>query len=221
MNLPGDLLALWVYWLAHGLYLLLMGWALISAPWYKMREPGNLNIFLAATVGLLFMWLLKAGIHPGMTFHLLGATLLMLMFGWQFAIMAISLVLLGQAVNGNIDFFSFSINALLMAALPVLFSFAVFRLSLRYLPKNFFIYTLFNAYVCGALSMAVTITAASLLLLCCSDYTLELLARRYLSFAPLMIFAEGFITGMLATALVLFRPGWIGSFNDRQYLQGK
>ena len=221
MNIPANLLTDFVYWLAHLLYGLLLAWALYTAPWYKIRDRENLNIFLATTVGLLFIWMLKAGIQPGMTFHLLGGTLLMLMFGWQFALMAISLVLLAQAFYGNIDFFSYSVNILLMGALPILFSFMVFRLSQYYLPKHFFVYTLFNAYFCGALSMALTVSCASLLLLCCSDYTLDELVRRYLPFAPLMIFAEGFFTGMLATAMVLFRPEWIGSFDDRKYLQGK
>lgn len=221
MNIPADLLSSSIYWLAHLIYGVLLVWALWTAPWYKLREQENLHIFLAATVGLLFIWMLKAGIHPGMTFHLLGATLLMLMFGWQFALFSISLVLLAQAIYGNIDFFAYSLNILLMGALPILFSFWVLRLSRQYLPKHFFIYTLFNAFFCAALSMVLTIGTATLLLLCCSDYTLDELVRRYLSFAPMMIFAEGFFTGMLATALVLFRPEWIGSFDDRQYLNGK
>ena len=221
MNIPAGLLSAPIYWGAHVVYLLVLGWAIWTAPWKMIRSRENLNIFLATTVGLLFIWMLKAGISPGMTFHLLGATLLMLMFGWQFAIFSISLILVAQTIYGNIDLLAFSLNALLMGALPVLFSYAVFRLSLWFLPKNFFIYTLFNGYFCAALSMAVTVFAASMLLLCCSDYSLSELSRRYLAFVPLMIFAEGFFTGMLVAALVLFRPEWIGSFDDRIYLKGK
>ena len=221
MNIPAGLLSSPVYWIAHGLYVMVFVWALWTAPWRMIRNRENLNIFLATTVGLLFIWMLKAGISPGMTFHILGATLLMLMFGWQFAIFSISLVLLAQVLYGNIDVLAFTLNALLMGVLPVLFSFGVFRLSLWFLPKHFFVYTLFNGYVCAAMSMAVTVFAGSMLLLCCSDYSLDELSRRYLPFVPLMIFAEGFFTGMLATAMVLFRPEWIGSFDDQTYLKGK
>lgn len=49
-------------------------------------------------------------------------------------------------------------------------------------------------------------------MLCCSPYGWEMLGNRYLSFLPMIIFAEGFFTGMLAASLVLFRPEWIGSF---------
>lgn len=221
MNLPADLLPEPLYWLAHFLYLLLMLWAAYTAPWYKLRQHENINILLAASVFLLLIWNLKAGIHPGLSFHLLGATLLMLMFGWQFALFAISFVLVWQVVFGIIEPFSFSLNALLMGALPSLLSYAMLRLSLRYLPHHFFIYTLVNAYFTAALVMAVTVLSGSALLLCCSPYDWELIGNRYLPLLPMMVFAEGFVNGMLATSLVLFRPEWIGSFDDRRYLQGK
>lgn len=221
MNFPADLFPLWLYWLSHIILVVVFGWALYTAPWYKIRNRENLNIFLGATVALLLLWSLKAGIKPGMNFHLLGATLLMLMFGWQFALFSLSLILFGQAIYGNIEWLSFSLNALIMAVFPILFSFGLFRLSLRYFPKHFFVYTLFNAYFCAALTMAVTMLITTLLFLCCSPYSWMDVADRYLPFAPMMIFAEGFFTGMLATSMVLFRPEWIGSFDDRRYLNGK
>jgi len=221
MNFPATLFPESLYWGADLLYLLLMAWALYSAPWHMLRNKENLNVLLGAAVALMVLWSLKAGIHPGMSFHLLGATLLMLMFGWQFALMALTLVLFGQGLYGNIEWFSFSLNALLMAAGPVLFSFTVYRLSQYYLPKQFFVYTLFNAYFCGALTMALLVATSSTLLYCCGGYSWDDIYHRYLPFAPMMIFAEAFFTGMLATSMVLFRPEWIGSFDDRRYLKGK
>ncbi len=221
MNFPANLFPESLYWSAHVAYLLLMGWALFSAPWHMLRNRENLHVFLGASVALLVLWSLKAGIHPGMSFHLLGATLLMLMFGWQFALFTISLVILGQALYGHIEWFSFSLNAMMMGGMPVLFSYAVYRLSQYYLPKNFFIYTLFNGFFCGALSMALLITVTSTLLYCCGGYSWDDIYHRYLPFAPMMIFAEAFFTGMLASSMVLFRPEWIGSFDDRRYLNGK
>jgi uncharacterized membrane protein len=221
MNLPADLLPAPIYWLAHILYMLLMLWAAYTAPWYKLRQRGNLNVLLGASVLLLLIWNLRAGVHPGLSFHLLGATLFMLMFGWQFALFAISFVMLWQMGFGIIQPFSFSLNALLMGALPSLLSFVLLRLSLRYLPHHFFIYTLVNAYFSAALVMAAVVVSASALLLCCGPYEWEMLRNRYLPFIPMMVFAEGFFTGMLATSMVLFRPEWIGSFDDQRYLKGK
>lgn len=221
MNFTADLFPESFYWLAHLAYAVVLGWALYSAPWYKIRNRDNLHVFLGATVALLLIWTLKAGIKPGMSFHLLGATLLMLMFGWQFALFSLSLILVGQAIYGNIEWFSLSLNALVMVVVPVLFSFGVFRLSLWFLPKHFFIYTLFNAFFCAGLTMGVMMGLAALLLVCCTHYDYQMVLDNYLIIAPMVIFAEGFFTGMLATSMVLFRPEWIGSFDDRRYLSGK
>lgn len=221
MNFPATLFPAELYWAAHLLYLAAMAWALYSAPWHMLRDRENLHVLLGAVVAVMLLWSLKAGVHPGMGFHLLGATLLMLMFGWQFAMMALSLVVGGQVLYGNIEWFSFSLNALLMGVGPVAFSYLVYRISQYYLPKHFFVYTLFNAYFCAALTMALLVATSSLLLYCCGGYSWDDIYHRYLPFAPLMIFAEGFFTGMLATSMVLFRPEWIGSFDDRRYLSGK
>ncbi|MGM0595056.1 MAG: energy-coupling factor ABC transporter permease [Pseudomonadota bacterium] len=221
MNFPASLFPEMFYWGAHLLYLLVMAWALYTAPWHMLRDSENLHVLLGAAVALMLLWSMKAGIRPGMNFHLLGATLLMLMFGWQFALMVISTVLVGQGLYGNIEWFSFSVNALMMGVGPVLFSFAVYRLSQYYLPKHFFIYTLFNGFFCAALTMALVVATTCLLLYCCGGYSWDDIYYRYLPFAPLMIFAEAFFTGMLATSMVLFRPEWIGSFDDRRYLHGK
>ena len=56
MNLSADLLPESFYWLAHFLYLLLMLWALYTAPWFRLREKENINILLAASVLLLLIW---------------------------------------------------------------------------------------------------------------------------------------------------------------------
>jgi uncharacterized membrane protein len=221
MNLSADLLPVSFYWIAHVLYLLVMLWAAYSAPWYKLRSRENINVLIGASVLLLVIWNLKAGVHAGLSFHPLGATLFMLMFGWQFALFGISFILVWLVVFGIIEPFSFSLNALLMGAMPSLLSYAIFRLSLRYLPLHFFVYTLFNAYFTAALVMAVTVLTASALLLCCGPYDWEMLKGRYLPFIPMMAFVEGFFTGMLATGMVAFRPEWIGSFNDDRYLKGK
>ncbi len=221
MNLPADLFPGYIYWLAHALYLLLLGWALWSAPWKLLRQEGNLNILLAASVMLLLIWNLKAGIHPGLNFHVLGATLLMLMFGWQFALLSISFILLWQTAFDVIQLHSFSLNALLMGAMPSLISFAILRLSIKHLPHNFFIYVLVNGYFAAALVVMITILSASLLMLCCGPYSWETLSSKYLPFLPMIGFVEGFFTGMLTSGMVMFRPEWIGSFKDQMYLKGK
>lgn len=222
MNLTANLLNPTLLWLAHGTYALLLLWVVLSAPWrWLHRTPQMLHVYAGACVVLMLLWSMKAGITPGLNFHLLGATLLVLMFGWQLALLALSIVLAAVTLNGLGDWMGFSLNALVMAVLPVGVSNLIYRLVVRYLPHQFFVYIIVNAYFCAGLAMTVTLAGASFLLACCGPYALQQLLREYLPFAPFMIFAEAFFTGMLAAALVLMKPEWIRSFDDRRYLAGK
>jgi uncharacterized membrane protein len=40
-------------------------------------------------------------------------------------------------------------------------------------------------------------------------------------FIIVMLFPEAFINGFLITVLVVYRPQWVASFSDKQYLDGK
>ena len=221
MNIPADLFPDYFYWAAHVLYLPMLLWVLYSAPWYKMRSAENRHVIFGATVLLMLLWSMKAGVRPGMNFHLIGATLLMLMFGWKFAILSLSMVLLGQTLYGNIEWHAFSLNAMLMVIGPVMFSYFIYRISQLYLPKHFFVYTLFNGFFCAIMTMLLLVLTTCVLLYGFSGYDWDDIYYRYLPFTPLMVFAEGFFTGMLTSSMVLFRPEWIGSFDDRRYLNGK
>jgi uncharacterized membrane protein len=222
MNLSAGLLPPVLYWLALVAFAGMLGVAIYKAPWKTYRkEPGKSHVWLGSCVLLLLLWQMDAGLKPGMSYHLLGATLFVLMFGWELAFIGLTLVLLGTTLDGMGDLQSLALNGMVMVAVPVLVSEAIYRLSVRFLPHHFFVYVLGNAFLCGALAMVATITAATVLLACCGPYSLTRVTHDYLPFAPLMIFAEAFFTGMIAASLVLFRPDWICTFDDRRYLSGK
>ncbi len=221
MNLSYGLLPEPLFWMAHAVFAVVIGRAVYTAPWKRLGDNQQRHVFMGSAVFLLLIWSMKAGIDPGLDFHLLGGTLLMLMFGWQLALISVALVLGGVTLNGVGDWSSFSVNALLMGAVPILLSYGIYRFAVRYLPHHFFVYVIVNAYFCAGLAMAATVFTASLLFLCCSSYTFDKLAGSYLTFAPFMMFAEGFFTGMLAASMALLRPEWIWTFDDRRYLAGK
>lgn len=221
MNLPYTLLPAWLHWTATVLFVLLLARGVRHAPWSRFRDMELLNVLLGSCVLLLLIWSLKAGIKPGLTFHLLGGTLFMLMYGWEVALAAITLVLAGSVLNGVIPWQAFAINALVMGALPVLITHAVYRLAVWYLPHHFFVYILVNAFFCAGLAMALTVATSSLLLVLFGPYTADAVLHNYLPFAPFMVFGEGFMTGMLVTGMALMKPHWLITFDDRRYIAGK
>jgi uncharacterized membrane protein len=221
MNFSSAMIADWLLIVAPLLVLAVVVPALITAPWYKLRQRDNQHVLLGAVVVLLLVWQLKAGIVPGQTFHLLGATLLTLMFGWQFALLALLLILTGSELNGSGEWAAWGVNGLVMVVWPVLLSWWIWRLVVRWLPRHFFVYSLVNGFLCAGIVMASTLALAAAISLCCTPIQLPRIWNNFLIFSYMMSFAEAFFTGMLLTSLVLLRPEWLATFNDRHYLEGK
>lgn len=220
MNIVSDhLSAPWgiVLWLGAGLLFYLM-WR--RANWAMLRRQGNLNVLLAATVAVLGLWLIKTGIKPGLNFHLLGATALTLMFRPWFALLALSLLCLAVAVQSG-EYNAFPGNLLTMGVVPVAVSWAIFRLADSRLPNHMFIYIFVNCFFGAALAIGAVGLASTAFAALAGAYALDYLLTEYLPFYLLMAWAEAFATGMIMTILVVYRPEWVATFDDRRYLYDK
>ena len=121
-------------------FALVLAWALLTAPWPRLKDNLQQNVWLGACVALMVLWSIKTGIRPGLNFHLLGATVFTLMFGPWLAIVGLGVVLLGVTAYGLSGWESFSVNGLLMDVLPVMTSYLVYRLVDSKLPNHFFVY---------------------------------------------------------------------------------
>ena len=208
---------LWLSWLGA---LALGGLLLRRAHWRMLADKANLNIFLGATVAVLGLWLIKAGIKPGLNFHLIGATALTLMFRPLFALLALALVTLAITLwNG--DYVAFAQNWLMMGALPVGLSWVIYRLVERKLPNHLFIYIFLNAFFGAAIVIMALGAAATGFLAATGAYPLAYLLEEYLPYFLLIAWGEAFATGMMVTMMVVWRPEWVATFDDRRYLKDK
>jgi uncharacterized membrane protein len=221
MNLTGTLLPAAWHWPALTVFAALLLHAVYSAPWKVLKDPSRLNAWLGSIVFLLMLWMMRAGIEPGLGFHLLGATATTLMFGPQLALVAMSLVVAGAAVAGTIEAASIPINALVMAAVPIAVSLGILRAVERWLPEHFFVYIFGVAFFGGAVAMVATGLAASGVLVAMGAYPFEYLRTDYLPWYLLMSWAEAFTTGAALTLLVVYRPQWVSTFDDARYIVGK
>jgi uncharacterized membrane protein len=211
---PAWLLPLW---LVAGVVLLRM---LRGARWDILLQRQNLNVFLGAAVIVLGLWLIKTGIKPGLNFHMLGATALTLMFRPRFALLALALIIAAVTVQSG-QYLAFAANFLIMAVTPVTVSWAIYRQVDGRLPNHFFIYIFLNAFFTPALAMLAVGAFSVAFLALAGAYPFDYLFEEYLPFYFLMGWAEAFATGMLITVLVVYKPEWIATFDDRRYLDGK
>lgn len=221
MDIPADLLPDGYLWAGGVFYLLLIIAALVTAPWSKVRDSEAQHVYLGVVVALSLLWLMRADFPQGMSLHLLGMTSLCLMFEWQFAMIAASVVVAVATLQGPAGWEAFGLNSLLMGALPVLFTRICLYFSQRQLPHNYFVYVFVNAFLAGAVSVLLVVSASTLLRLAAGAGADHPSAWNLLAISPLLMFGEAFINGGTMTLVVAYRPRWIATFHDSWYLKDK
>ena len=211
---------------AHWHWLLWLGGALVGglvvwrARWRMLTDQRNLNIFLGATLAVLALWLIKTGIKPGLNFHLLGATALTLMFRPLFALFGLGLVI-AVVTFWHGQYAAFAPNLLIMGVVPVAVSWAIYRFVDARLPNHVFIYIFLNAFFGAAMAISAVGLASTGFAALAGVYPLPYLLEEYLPYYLLMAWAEAFSTGMVVTLLVVYRPEWVATFDDKRYIEGK
>ncbi|HXU94465.1 MAG TPA: energy-coupling factor ABC transporter permease [Gallionella sp.] len=222
MNLPAQLFPSDWLWLGNLIFAVFLGRAIWFAPWRDLlANAARTNALVALTMGAFVLWQLNAGFRPGFNHHILGATLFVLMFGWQVAIAALSLVMLATWIRTDITPLSFGLNGLLMIVIPVMFSEWVLRLSRKHFPKNLFLYVLINGFLCGGGAILLAEAAAALLMVALTTHTWQSIQHNYLIATPIIVLTEAFTTGAMITAFTVFQPEAVLNFSDEEYIIGK
>lgn len=221
MELSGDLFpAPWLFGFG-AVYVFALVKALRWAPWRRLGQRMQLHVFLGTCVALMLLWSLRTEIQPGFTWHLSGLVSLTLMFGWSLALLGGSLALFGITLAGLNDWPGYLPSAVLHILLPASLTQVILAVARAYLPKHYFVYVFINAFLAGGLIAILVALATTGVLLLTGAYELPKLRETYLLFLPLMFFPEAVLNGWTMSILVGFRPDWVGSFRDEEYLKGK
>jgi uncharacterized membrane protein len=164
---------------------------------------------------------MRANVRPGLSFHLLGLTAVTLMFGWTLAVIAASVALAGVCINTGSGWDGFVVNAMVACVVPITLTQIMLILIRWYLPKQFFVYVLVNGFLTAGFVGVASGYLVTWMLVLSGAYSFIDLDRTLLPFFPLMFLPEAFLNGWAMVVLVVFRPHWVYSFSDEQYLRGK
>ncbi len=222
LHIPAELMPTSVLWLLNALFLTMLIYAASKTPFKKFLENvSGQHVYFGAMVALFLLWGIKAGISPGLGFHHLGATLFTLMFGWPLAIFGLSIIMLASVLLQHNELISLGANGVLSIIIPVMVSYGILRLSQKFLPDNFFIYIFIAAFFGAGIAVAASRLASIVLLSLIDAYPLAKLIEESLLYTPMFMFPEMFITGMLISIFVVYRPDWVVTFDDERYIIGK
>ena len=219
LDIPANLMPEYFLWGGGVLTLLISFLALYTAPWGKLRDSEAQHIYFAAIVVLSLLWVLRGGIQEGLSFHLLGMTLLCLMFEWQFALIAAGVIVLITTFRDSAGWEAYGLNLVIMGFLPVLFTRVSLYIAQRWLPHNYFIYVFINAFIVGGISILLVGVASAWIQFLAGVHSGDTLLKNFIQILPLLVFGEGFINGGVISLVVAYRPHWIATFHDRWYLK--
>jgi len=222
LHIPVALIPVSILWVANILFIGILLYAIKKIEFKKLlnNEPSQ-HVYFGAMVMLLLIWGLKAGISPGLGFHHLGATLFTLMFGWPLALFGLTVVLVASILVQHNEWLSIGVNGCLSIMVPVLTSYLILKLTQKYLPDNFFIYIFIVAFFGAGVAVAFSRFSAIILLSLVNAYPDTKLIEESLLYTPLFMFPEMFVTGMLISIFVVYKPDWVTTFDDDRYIIGK
>ena len=222
LHIPAQLMPSFVLWLTNILFASVLLFTAIKVEFRQLlnNKPGQ-HVYFGAMVMLLLLWGLKAGVSPGLGFHHLGAMLFTLMFGWPLAIFGLTTIMLASVLLQHNELIGLGVNGCLSIAIPVFTSYAVLKLSQKYLPDNFFVYIFVVAFFGAGIAVAVSRLSSIVLLSLVNAYPETKLIEESLLYIPLFMFLEMFVTGMLISVFVVYKPDWVITFDDDRYIIGK
>ena len=188
---------------------LLLGWALLRAPWRALvRRQARHHAFFAALLLLPLLWLGSMRVSEGVEVHLLGMTAVCLVFGWQLALVLGAAAVLALGIGAHWSWASLPFHFLLAAAVPVAVTQALLAAADRLPRTNLFVYLLGVGFLGGVLSMVASLLLDARLQGWEADHAMVLL----------IAFPEGFIGGSVVTALTVFYPSIMRTYDDDRYL---
>jgi uncharacterized membrane protein len=213
---PGSML-----WFVNAVLIVVLIAAGRRAPLGRLWNSEFTHVYFAACVVLLLLWNTRVAVLPALNFHVLGVTAITLMFGWAYAVFAVFLVTVGTVINQNGEWVGIGLNALITGCIPIVVTTSLLHFAQRKLPYNFFVYVYINGFLAAGLSTVAANISGALLMILVDTGNAEWLGYQLFPYLPLMFFSEAFINGMIVTAMVALRPGWVASFDDNLYIKNK
>lgn len=201
------------------LYVPVVAWAILRSPWVELFTDSRRQHLLFGTVFALFMlWLVRRDFDTGVSYHFIGMTAVTLLLDWPLAIVGGLAAQLGLVALGRQDLAALGINGILLILLPVLVTECCAILVERAQPRNLFVYIFCSGFLAAALSALLCLLFGLGLLWFDERFAMPEWLEDFVGYLWLIIFPEAFINGMVISALVVFCPEWLETFNRTRYL---
>lgn len=200
-------------------YMPILVWAIWRSPWVELfADPRRQHLLFGTVFSLFLLWLVRRDFDSGVSYHFIGLTVVTLLLDWPLAIVGALLAQVGLVLLGREDLAAMGVNGMLLVVLPVAVTECCARLVERAEPRNPFVYIFCSGFFAAALAALLCLLAVLGVLWFDDLFVMPEWLEDFVGYLWLIIFPEAFINGMLVTALVVFCPEWLETFNRTRYL---
>ncbi|MDN4503384.1 energy-coupling factor ABC transporter permease [Alteromonadaceae bacterium BrNp21-10] len=179
------------------------------------------HMIFGCTASIFCLWVFRTGIYSGLDVHFLWLTALTLILGFQWAIFSSALALISITLSGGESWSMLGINGLLSCALPITVSYLCYSLSFHKLPRHFFVYIFVCSFLTGAVAIIAKMFALGGYYFFTDQYSWQIITDNYLILLTLLAFPEAMLNGMTMTLMVMYKPHWVFTFQDKFYINDK
>lgn len=198
-------------WLDTLLAVTALAFALALRPW-RAAVPGWPALACWATLPLL--WNADRLSQQVLVQPLAGSVLLMLMLGWPMAVLLFGAAALVLWPLGAMPAAEALQRGVWLGIVPATLALGLGAALRRWLPHQLFVYILGR----GFFATAIALSAAGALAAWLHGTPPGVSAEDLVLARVLAAFGEAFITGMLVSIFVAFRPQWLATYADHIYL---
>lgn len=206
--------------LGWAIYVPALAWAVMRAPWLELFSDFRRQHLLFGTVLALFLlWMVRRDFDSGVSYHFIGMTAVTLLLDWPLAVLGGLVAQLGLLALWRQDVAAMGINGALLVLLPVLVTELCAKWVEHFQPRNLFVYIFCCGFFPAALAALLCTLVGLGLLFIDGIFPMPPWLEDFVGYLWLVMFPEAFINGTAVTALVVFCPEWLETFNRTRYLQ--
>ncbi|QGZ61070.1 energy-coupling factor ABC transporter permease [Paraburkholderia acidisoli] len=211
------------FWVAVGAWLVTVGvlaFAFWKNPFKRLQDATLQHVWLAIVVAISVLWASNAWLEDGTVLHLLGATLVVTLFDWGLALIAMGAVIGLAAVVFDAPWDGIGLTFLVFGVFPVAISALLQRACSAWLPRNLFMFIVGQGFV----SPAIAVSAAAYLALgahvALNGGSVLTVPAGYAFSVFLLASGEAWFTGMATALIAVYRPAWVTTYDVRRYRLG-
>ena len=218
--IAAELLATSTLVLGWLLYAAVLLWACIRAPWVELfSDTRRQHLLFGAVLAIFLLWLVRRDFESGLSFHFIGLTAVTLLLDRPLAMLAAFVAQMALVVTGHQQLTALGLNGVLLVLIPVTVTEICALAVERTQPRNLFVYIFFSGFFAAGLAALFCILAGLGVLLLDGRYPMPPWLNDFAGYIWLVMFPEAFINGTVVSALVVFYPDWMETFNRTRYLQ--